>query len=220
MREFREVPRLARMYTTAMTLTEIYTKYQIPPNLIRHQLQVTAVGDYVSSHWNGPKIDKKLVTEALLLHDMGNIIKFKRPFLGELEKDADHWEQVQEAFVQKYGSDVMLATDEIIGELGFSSVREVLDEMKDVWENPEREVSFEARICEYADCCVTPKGIEGFEIRMEDLRVRYHQNEQDPIISYMRANARTLIPLVDADLTKLSAVDFSKEIAQLASYSF
>jgi hypothetical protein len=208
------------MYTTAMTLTEIYTKYQIPPNLVRHQLQVTAVGDYVSSHWNGPKIDKKLVTEALLLHDMGNIIKFKRPFLGELEKDAAHWEQVQEEVIQKYGSDVMIATDEIIKELGFEPIRVALDEMKDVWENPEREVSLEARICEYADCCVTPKGIEGFEIRMGDLRVRYHQDEHDPVIHYMRANADLLAPFVEADLSKLSAVDFSKEIERLSTYTF
>ena len=208
------------MYTTAMTLTEIYTKYQIPPNLIRHQLEVTAVGDYVCSHWNGPKIDKKLVTETLLLHDMGNIIKFKRPFLEELEKDAKYWEAVQDEYFQKYGNDVSRATSMIVSELGFDEVSTILDEMISVWKEPERTVSWEARICELSDCCVTPRGVEGFEIRLQDLKDRYHQTESDPSVRYMRENLEVIRPHLTINPAKIAEVDFSEDILNLEKYQF
>src|SRR5258708_24588552 len=96
------------------SILQIYQKYNLPPNLIRHQLEVSAVGRYLCDHWTGTHVDKELITQALLLHDMGNIIKFKRPFLGELEKDSAYWEKVQDEFIQKYGKDVHNATVKII----------------------------------------------------------------------------------------------------------
>lgn len=203
-----------------MTILDIYSKYNIPPNLIRHQLQVTAVGRYVADHWYGPKIDQKLVTEALLLHDMGNIIKFKRPFLGELEKDAIFWERVQDEYIQKYGEDVVTATTAIVAELGFSEVNALLGEMISVWSNPEKEVSWEARIAEFSDCCVTPRGIEGFEIRIQDLKDRYHQTESDPSVRYMRENLEVVRPHLTINPAKIAEVDFSKDLEIVRQYIF
>lgn len=70
-----------------MKIQEIYRRYSIPPNLERHMLQVAAVGEYICTHWSGPELNSQLILQALLLHDLGNIVKFKRPFLGELEQE-------------------------------------------------------------------------------------------------------------------------------------
>ena len=110
-----------------MQIVEIYQRYDIPPNLVRHQLGVTAVGAYLMDHWLGTAIDQELVIQTLLLHDMGNIIKFKRPFLGELEAEAGYWEKIQDQYFKKYGTDVHLATLAIVNELRLPGVAKLID---------------------------------------------------------------------------------------------
>lgn len=204
-----------------MTVFEIYQKYQIPPNLIRHQLEVTAVGRYICDHWLGEPVNKKLVTEVLLLHDMGNIIKFKRPFLGELEQDAKHWEEVQQQFIRTYGTDVHIATLAIARELRVPTrIEELLIEMHDVWTKPEKRLSSVARICEHADCCVTPDGVRGFVKRIQDLQSRYHMSYDRSHVQLATKNARFVEKSVSVDLSKVAEVDFSEEIEKLRRYSF
>ncbi len=203
-----------------MTLQEIYSTYKIPPNLVRHQLQVAAVGKYVCDHWIGPELDKDLILKTLLLHDLGNIVKFKRPFLGELEPQAAYWEEVQADFVSRYGNDANDATELILNELGLLDVLAVLVEMKDVWEHPRGNLSWEARICEYADCCVTPVGIEGFEMRMADLERRYGHGKETIVQIAMRESAKKVQENVDTDLSTLSKIDFEKEMEELQTIRF
>ncbi|HSW89432.1 MAG TPA: hypothetical protein VLH19_01005 [Patescibacteria group bacterium] len=183
-----------------MTTSRIYERYTIPPNLIRHQLEVTAVGRWVCDHWVGQDINEELITQALLLHDMGNIIKFKRPFLGELEKDHTHWENVQEEFIATYGNDVHTATDAIVNELGLPEVFDLLQQMEAVWKDPEHEQSWDAKICEYADCCVTPEGIVGFEIRIADLKNRYDMTDTSQHVILATKNAREVEENYKGDL--------------------
>lgn len=203
-----------------MTLQEIYTKYTIPPNLVRHQIEVAAVGKYVCQHWTGPQIDSNLVVKTLLLHDLGNIVKFKRPFLGELEPQAAYWEGVQTTFISTFGTNANDATEKIVAELGFSEILHLLIKMKEVWEKPGELVSWEARICEYADTCVTPVGIEGFEVRMQDLARRYGHGKDTLVYKAMKQNAVLIQENVDIDLKNLSKIDFSKEKAEVSIYTF
>ena len=187
------------------SIQQIYNHYQIPPNLQRHMLEVTAVGRYICDHWSGPSVDKELITKALFLHDMGNIIKFKRPFLGELEPDAAHWEQVQAEFVQKYGSDVHTATMTIITELGKEKeIGWILENMRLVTKQSGADDSDVVKICEYADCCVSPEGIVGFERRLLDLIERY-QKKNTEWIGIMRSIADYIQANVTIDLTTLSS---------------
>ncbi|MBP9700293.1 hypothetical protein KBD71_03355 [Candidatus Woesebacteria bacterium] len=197
-----------------MTISSVYSHYKIPPNLERHMLQVTAVGMYVCDSWNGPAINRDLIRNALLLHDMGNILKFKRPFLGELEQNAAHWEQVQHDYQAKYGTDVQQATLAIVQELGLTDVYQLLVEMRSAWEQ-EAEVSWETRICEYADCCVTPNGIEGFETRISDLKNRYDLEESSTTIVLLRKNAEMVQEHVSTEVLTLQTQDFSTEMKRL-----
>lgn len=203
-----------------MTLQEIYTKYILPPNLVRHQLQVAAVGKYVCQQWRGPAIDTDIVVKTLLLHDLGNIVKFRRPFLGELEPQAAYWEGIQTEFIARYGTDANDATEAILAELGLTKILSLLVAMKAVWVHPEATAPWEARIAEYADTCVTPVGIEGFEVRMADLANRYGYTQDTPVYQAMKQNADMIQENVDADLTLLSKVDFGVEMELLSDYGF
>lgn len=200
-------------------ITDIYKKYQIPPNLVRHQLEVASVGRYVCDHWTDSPIDKDLVTRALLLHDMGNIIKFKHPFLGELESHASYWEKVQQEFIKKYGRDVAHATDQILRELGFAAEAKIITEMTAFLSEMSESISDTVRICEFADCCVTPEGIVGYERRLLDLQVRYHHDENDVVMQNLRKNNSYVQNHVSCDLKDIQKQDFSKEIFSLSSAS-
>lgn len=201
-----------------MTITQVYAHYKIPPNLVRHQIEVAAVGRCIATHWSGSTIDKQLLTKALLLHDMGNIIKFKRPFLGQLEKQSAYWEQVQQQFIQLYGPDVHTATITIVQELQLADVVEVINAMKQVWTHGGDAISDLARIAEYADCCVTPDGIVGFSMRLQDLKTRYFSAQSTEVIDNMKRNAAYIQKYVDIDLESLQTLDFSKDMAALSDF--
>lgn len=202
-----------------MNILETYRRYDIPPNLVRHQLEVAAVGRYICDHWTGEAVDKNLVTQALLFHDMGNIIKFKRPFLGELEKDALHWEQVQDKYFQKYGRDVHVATCAIIRELGAKQALFVAEKVQEGNFIGYESLPWEVKVCEYADCCVTPQGIVGFETRLTDLMARYHRTNDEEWVAIMRRNATDVERMVNVNLSELSLVNFDEEIGNLRHYS-
>lgn len=203
-----------------MTLQEIYTKYTIPPNLVRHQIEVAAVGKYVCDHWTGPEVDTDLIVRTLLLHDLGNIIKFFRPFMGELEPQATYWEGIQADFIVRYGSSPDEATYKILEELQFMKILENLQHMKMVWEKPNEEASWEARICEFADTCVTPIGIQGFETRMQDLANRYGHTQDTSVYQAMKHNADLVLENVDTDLADLSKIDWSEVTRKVSGEGF
>jgi hypothetical protein len=205
-----------------MTIAQIYTQYQIPPNLQRHQLEVTAVGQYICDHWIGVSIDKKLVTETLLLHDMGNIIKFKRPFLSEELRDSLHnWEKIQDDFIQKYGKNVHTATMHIAKELQVSDKTYEMISMLDGEYLAKHGYSCdELYISNYADMTVSPEGIVGYEKRAEDLKERYGQENIDQHGARRQMNREYVEVRVDTDLSNLRMIDFSQEIEQLRSFEF
>ncbi len=200
-----------------MNILAIYEQYQLPPNLIRHQLEVTAVGRFICDHWTGEPVDRDAIMQALLLHDMGNIIKFRRPFLGELEKDAQKWERVQDAFVRKYGTNVHESTCAILKELGALKALDLVEKMQEGSFSGYENLSWESKICEYADCCVTPKGVEGFEVRLADLMHRYSRTADESWTKTMRDNAISIEGLVNCDLKKLSTIDFTKDIQNVTT---
>ena len=105
-----------------MKIKQIYLNYRIPPNLQDHMLRAASVGAYISDHWkNKADLDKNSMIQALLLHDMGNIIKFDFRFsylLGKEEANTGYWKKIQQEFIKKYGDDEHVATVEIAKEIG------------------------------------------------------------------------------------------------------
>lgn len=167
-------------------------------------LAVTAVGEYLAKHWVGEPIKETLVRDVLLLHDLGNIVKFKRPFLGELEEKAEWWECVQSSFIKQFGSRATSATLQILKDLGADTA--VTAVLADISPDTTGQISLslpEARLCALADMSVTPAGVEGFEARMKDLSERYPTKQTAHSLQLERANAQYVQSRVSVSILEL-----------------
>jgi hypothetical protein len=122
-------------------------------------------------------IDKENTIKACLLHDMGNIVKFKLGYFPEtLEPEGiEYWTKVQEEYVSKYGNDDHHATLAILKELNIDS--DVIDLVNCIGFHTAEEnmnsADFNRKICAYADMRVIPHGVSSLEERLSNLRERY-----------------------------------------------
>lgn len=140
-------------------------------------LRVGAVAKTICEHFKGEPIDMTSVVAACLLHDMGNIIKFDLTrFPSFLEpKGLVYWENVQEKYKERYGTQEHIATELILEEIGVTDrVRELVQTI-DFYKAEENAGTddFEKKICDYADNRVDPNGIVSLDERLLDLQKRY-----------------------------------------------
>lgn len=169
-----------------MTITAIYSKYLIPTNLQRHMLSVAGVASLVCDAVNaGGKTDvnKDLIVRAMLLHDMGNILKFDFTRLDIFDvEDRNRIEELknnQALFKEKYGLNPDIATLKIVEEIladsgrGEMSILNLIEESH--WENLIKYLTtdrLDILICCYSDMRVGPFGVLGLEERIGDLKIR------------------------------------------------
>lgn len=200
-----------------LNLPKIYDQFLVPPNVVRHMKEVAVVCDYICQHWIGPEaIDKKLVMDVAYIHDLANIIKFKPPFMGELQDKAAYWQRVQTQMQKKYGTDVHQALLQMVSEAGLNHFRPILDQMvsvysSDNWDSP-KDIMPEARVVELADCCVMPSGIVNFADRMQDLYTRYNFTEKDQKARRLIANKEWVQQRVSIDLNHLPLAKLRESI--------
>jgi hypothetical protein len=159
------------------TIQEIYTQYHIPPALQMHMFRVAAVAEMIMDHWE-QFIDREAVVTALLLHDMGNIIKFNLDSLPELlePQGKEYWQSIQDDFVQRYGNNEEVAHVAIVQELGVSEniVRLVAGIGFRTMCHSVADDNLAQKICNYADLRVYPHGVVSLAERLEDGRRRYN----------------------------------------------
>jgi len=165
-----------------MEITQIYTRFRIPKNLQLHHFRVAAVGKYLCDHWDSA-IDKKSVIETLLLHDLGNLLKFDLNrgimLLDQSERDLNYWKKIQQDMKSQYGDDEHVATYKMAQEIVASPrVLDILSRMGS--SNLEKTIQSsdtEVKICSYADMRVSPDGFVTVEERFADILRRYaHRN--------------------------------------------
>ena len=157
-------------------IKEIYKEYNIMPMLALHQMRVAAAAEMICDSLDIP-IDKKSIITACLLHDMGNIIKFKLdkfPKWNEPE-GTDYWEKIKYDYILKYGNDEHIASIKIAEEIGVSSYIKDLINCVDSSsvEILKMENDFCKKICLYADNRVSPQGIVSAEAHSLDALERY-----------------------------------------------
>jgi hypothetical protein len=151
------------------SINEIYDRFHIMPSLQMHMKRVAAVAELILTAVSySIKIDKDDVIAALLLHDLGNIVKFK------LEDDPA-WKKIQQKTIAKYGSVDHEVTEKMIQELGVSDrVASLISGMGfDNLHNVIESDDIELKICLYADQRVAPRGVVSLHERFADLRKRY-----------------------------------------------
>ncbi|MBI2330477.1 hypothetical protein HYU94_03725 [Candidatus Daviesbacteria bacterium] len=160
-----------------MLVKQIYDQYLIPPNLQKHMLRVAALSLILSENWKKGKLDKEPIVLACVFHDMANIIKFdfNKPLLfKEEENKIDYWKKIQKEVIQKYGTNVHLATFKICREIGLP--QKVLDIIKKLdWNNTLKILEnqdYESVIPIYGDMRIGPFGIMLLQDRIDNLATR------------------------------------------------
>ena len=138
---------------------------------------MAAVGKYLIDYWQGPAIDESAIVTALLVHDLGNLVKFD---LTGSTKALDptlltnEWREQQTQLRAKYGYHSHQATLQMLQELGLpEKVRQLAAKMNAADVCQIAEDSLAQQICEYADLRVIPTGVTSLHDRLVDLRHRY-----------------------------------------------
>lgn len=163
-----------------MDISAIYTKFQIPPNLQEHMFRVAALAKLIYDNWTGKDdLDKETILHACLLHDMGNIIKFDfdnfPELLGKEVKNLEHWKQVKEAMILKYGEDEDKASVKICKEIGANKDVLFLVEnwgFKNFTRIAESN-NWEWKIAVYSDHRISPQGIVSLKENLKNKQKRY-----------------------------------------------
>jgi hypothetical protein len=184
-------------------------------------LEVAAVASYLVDNAQDNELDKQSVVEWALLHDMGNIVKFKDFISPQMRMGEDYWRKIQSKFKEKYGSDAHQATVNIIKEMNLINESSVLNlinasDFRSISKNGYP--SLEIRICDYADMCVSPLGIVGFNKRIEDLVKRYNLTEDDLSTKTRKKNTKELNDHLKVEVGEINKVDFSDLIKSLSEY--
>lgn len=151
------------------------------PNLAEHQLRVAGVAMQICDALDdNVEINRDAILKACLLHDMGNIIKFKLDYFPEFlePKGLEYWQGIQNEFIKKYGDEEHEATFKIVKQLNPSD--DILDILHSVGfsktKNNEEIYDFNKKIACYVDLRVGPHGILSLEDRLSNLRDRYSKN--------------------------------------------
>lgn len=161
-----------------MVIKDIYEQYSIPPILQKHMYSVAALGQLIANAVKKSRsdVDVDEVVQGLLVHDMGNIVKFdltKNDFFTH--EELPHWQALQKEYIEKYSANDHEATLNILKELGvkkniinliaYTSSTETALAML------EKDINF--AIMFYADFRVGPNGLLSLDARIDDLLVRY-----------------------------------------------
>lgn len=163
-----------------MNIEAIYQQFELPKNLRAHMYRVAAVGEYLATHWQGPtSVDVSLVVSTLLLHDLGNLLKFDLTNGVELfdpsERNVAYWQERQQEMRSRYGTSVHNTTLAMAAEIGAKPrVLELLNGMGSSRLSPTLEsTDWELKICTYSDLRVDPLGFVTVEERFSDILSRY-----------------------------------------------
>lgn len=162
-----------------MKISDIYDQYKIMQNLREHMFRVAAVASLICDNFDEP-LPKEDIIKVCLLHDMGNIIKFRLDYFPEFNKPEglDYWQKVQSEYFEKYGHDEHEATLQIMQELGLS--KELIElansnQFSLLCRHRDSD-DILAKIVHYADGRVVPHGVLSYTERMEDAKIRYENH--------------------------------------------
>lgn len=146
------------------------------PSLQLHMFRVAGVASVICDTIK-LTVDRHSIVSACLLHDMGNIIKFKLDLFPKFLKPEgmSYWQQVQNEYFEKYGHDEHHATIEIAKEIGVSEkIMELLNSVgfSQADKNFESD-NFDKKIAAYSDMRVEPHGVVSLEARLDDGHKRF-----------------------------------------------
>lgn len=213
-------------------VNQIYQRFNIPKNLAMHMLWVTSVGASAIENWRGTEINKEDIISVLLLHDIGNVIKFE---LHSRQAKNIYTEQeleklliIQNQMIALYGNNADIANISILKEIGVSEdiIQLLTNHSFDYLPSLLDSENWNEKIVFYADLRVAPLGIVPLKKRVEDLRERYsHRNQlwndtttYSNWLSWSKGLEKQLNQQTSIDLEHLTLNDIEQKISDLSTF--
>jgi len=160
-------------------IDSIYERFRIPRHLQEHMLRAAGVGRLICEHWDGDDVNREDVVAVLLLHDLGNIVRFdfdneELVSLYAKGSSVDELREIRSEAIEKYGEEDHEVTDKMARELGVSDRVLFLLNNKNFIRSREVCASedFDLKVCGYADWRIGPLGVMGLRERLEEARAR------------------------------------------------
>lgn len=208
---------------------DIYEKYHTMPNLQDHQIRVAAVAMQICDGFDLP-LDKNNLVLACLLHDMGNIVKFRlREFPQFMDgEDIEYWEGIQKEYIDKYGNDDYEANMAIISEIGVDKrVYDIADAVGfHNWCSVDNNGAWEHKIASYADSRVSPFGILSLDDRLIDANNRYKDVDhftndyKDNLYDCVRDFEKQIFEHLNFNPSEITDKSIEKYINELKNFEF
>ncbi len=208
-----------------MTIKEVYSHFKINQGLQLHMLRVGAVAKTISDNY-GSDIDTQNIVSACLMHDLGNILKFKfdnDDFNSFLEPEGvDFWRKRKVEVELEYGVNEDEVTIKMINEL------KVDPEISRVVEAGHLEVigrlieekDFSGQVMLYCDMRVGPMSIISLDERLDDIQERYapHRFSHEKLdflrkhLGKIEDNIFAQSNIKPSDITEDSTLELQKEL--------
>ena len=156
-----------------LTLAEAYSGLEIHPNLQEHMLWVAGLAKLIVDNWKDSPLDEDALVQACLFHDAAKLIKFKT-----FDEGNNHWEQVRQEYIERYGNSEHEATVAICRLAGVSEKAIDILETKNINPFVERaryiagSDNFALKILAYCDSRVAPGGLTTLQGRYAELLTR------------------------------------------------
>lgn len=200
-----------------MTIQEIYDRFQVPPGLRQHMLRVAQFVHVVASAWNGPAIDQAFLIKCALVHDLGNIVVFKK-WLGADAANESYWRGVQAEITAKYGTDDHEVTEKMLQEVNADPNIIQLILQKSSSRSPQIAASdnWQLKILLYADLRITPTGVASLKDKLAEMYARSDKHQGlVGIPEALDEVERQLQSHSGCDLKTISEQDFTLDEATL-----
>ncbi len=197
------------------SINQIYDRLNLIDSLRMHMFRVAAIGESIADRWTSSDhpINRSDIVAALLLHDLGNIVKFNfdepKFWSGTSAEEVEYWKGIKRDTVERYGTSsdkaVTLAMAREVGagerimrllsNMGFSNVSSVL-----------ASDDFDLKICLYADQRVGPSGVMPIIERFRDLRQRYGRGDNwiDDVAINLESQIFRNASILPSDITESS----------------
>jgi hypothetical protein len=163
-----------------------------------HMFRAAAAGEMVIDNWFGPKINGNDIIAALLLHDLGNIVKMdvedengvSAKLLKEHnDKPMDFWREKKKEMIKKYSENDHDATNKMIEELDVPKEVKFIVTKGIFLDNDFTLASdnWELKIKAISDQRIGPWGVLSLKERFEDVKIRYLKRTSGSSINHPKA---------------------------------
>jgi hypothetical protein len=170
-----------------LIVKNIYAYCYLPNILIEHMWRVTSLADKLLNSWTGPKLNQPMLLETMLLHDLGNLVKFDlspaAPHLLLPAKALTFYHQLQKLWWLKFGQNANMTTSRLIAGFPLKNSSQItkliLGHTSGTLAATVKNHDWLQKICDYTDFRVGPQGLVSLTARFADLKRRYAYKHLD-----------------------------------------